>query len=280
MSFANQQRTIKCHAVVAGECWLAVDGAAKPVRLATGHCFVLPKGRDFRLATDLNLEPVDSARIFGSAREGGVVSHNGGGEFYLVGSRFEVSGIHASILLEMMPLIVHVSKKADQEVIRWSVERMMAEMRDQNPGGRLVVQHLSRMMLLQALRLHLAELPAGGVGWLCALADTQIGPVINSLHKDPARAWTLHELAALARMSRSGFALRFKEVVGVSPMDYLTRWRMLLAGDRLGASKEPIAEIAASLGYESESGFSNAFKRVMGSSPREYGRNHTTHMLG
>ncbi len=73
-------------------------------------------------------------------------------------------------------------------------------------------------------------------------------------------------------MSRSSFAQKFKETVGASPIDYLTRWRMLLAGDRLANSSDPISVISLSLGYESESAFSTAFKRVMGCSPRQYGR--------
>jgi AraC-like DNA-binding protein len=73
-------------------------------------------------------------------------------------------------------------------------------------------------------------------------------------------------------MSRSTFALKFKQTVGASPMEYLTRWRMLLAGDKLVNSGDPISVIALSLGYESESAFSTAFKRVMGCSPRQYSR--------
>ena len=95
---------------------------------------------------------------------------------------------------------------------------------------------------------------------------------ITAMHDEPARRWTLQELAERAGMSRSSFALKFKETVGASPMEYLTRWRMLLAGDRLMNSGDPISVIALSLGYESESAFSTAFKRVMGCSPRQYGR--------
>jgi AraC-like DNA-binding protein len=128
------------------------------------------------------------------------------------------------------------------------------------------------MMLVQALRLHLAEGLKGGVGWLFALADKQMSAAINSMHDDPAHRWTLQELAERAGMSRSTFALKFKETVGASPMEYLTHWRMLLAGDRLVNSSDPISVIALSLGYDSESAFSTAFKRVMGSSPRQYSR--------
>jgi AraC-like DNA-binding protein len=96
------------------------------------------------------------------------------------------------------------------------------------------------------------------------------------MHEDPAHRWTLRALASRAGMSRSTFAEKFKERVGASPMEYLTRWRMLLAGDRLATSADPIAAIALSLGYESESAFSTAFKRVMASSPRQYTRAHQT----
>ena len=172
----------------------------------------------------------------------------------------------------MLPPIVHIRKESDKAAMRWSLERMMQELREPQPGGFLVAQHLAHMMLVQALRLHLAEGSRGGVGWLFALADKQMGAAINAMHDDPAHRWTLQELAERAGMSRSTFALKFKETVGASPMEYLTRWRMLLAGDRLANSSDPISVIALSLGYESESAFSTAFKRVMGCSPRQYSR--------
>jgi AraC-like DNA-binding protein len=127
-------------------------------------------------------------------------------------------------------------------------------------------------MLVQALRLHLAEGLRGGVGWLFALADKQMSAAIHSMHDAPAHRWSLQELAERAGMSRSTFALKFKEKVGESPMEYLTRWRMLLAGDKLVNSSDPVSVISLSLGYESESAFSTAFKRVMGCSPRQYSR--------
>ena len=151
----------------------------------------------------------------------------------------------------------------------------MEELREQRPGASLVAQQLAYMMLVQALRLHLAEGLRGGVGWLFALADKQMNAAITSMHDDPAHRWTLQKLAERAGMSRSIFAVKFKKTVGASPMEYLTRWRMLLAGDRLKNSGDPISVIALSLGYESESAFSKAFKRVMGCSPRQYGRGST-----
>lgn len=267
-----QHEGIKFNAVVSGECWLAVEGVPDAVCLKAGDCFLLPSGRPFRLASDLTLTPIDADTIFSTAREGGRVLCNGGGDFLLVGSRFALTGDHANILLGVLPPIVRIRKESEQSALRWSLERMMQELHEQQPGNLLVAQHLAHMMLVQALRLHLAEGLSGSVGWLFALADRQIGAAISVMHENPAHRWTLQELAERACMSRSSFALKFKQTVGATPMEYLTRWRMLLAGDRLTNSSDSIFEIALSLGYESESAFSTAFKRMMGCSPRQYGR--------
>ena len=269
----SEHEGIKCYAVVSGEIWLAVEGVSDPVRLKTGDCFLLPRGWPFRLATDLTSPPVEALAILATARRiGGVVTVNGGGGCLVVGGHFALTGDHAGMLLGILPPIVHIRKESDKAAMRWSLERMRQELREGQPGGFLMAQHLAHLMLLQALRLHLAERSGGSVGWLFALADKHMGAAIAAIHEAPAHRWTLQALAERAGMSRSSFALRFKETVGKSPMEYLTRWRMMLAGDRLMHSSDPISTIAHSLGYESESAFSTAFRRVMGCSPRQYSR--------
>jgi AraC-like DNA-binding protein len=267
---------IKCYTVVSGQCWLTVDGVSEPVHLRGGDCFLLPGGRPFRLASDLALTPIDAMTLFAAKRNGTVRTINGGGDCFIVGGHFTLAANHARMLLSMLPPIVHIREEVAKAALRWSVERMMEELREPQPGSNMVAQHLAQMMLVQALRVHLAEGPGAGVGWLFALADRQMAAAIGAIHDEPARRWTVEALADLAGMSRSSFALRFKEKVGAAPMDYLTRWRMLLAGDRLQNSGEPVSAIARMLGYESESAFSTAFKRVMGCSPRQYGRSATS----
>jgi AraC-like DNA-binding protein len=269
----GQHDGIKCYAVVSGQCWLSVEGVPDAVRLETGDCFLLPHGRPFLLASDLTLTPVDALSVLTTARrQGGIAFINGGGGCCIVGGHFAFTGNHAGILLGMLPPVVHLQKESDKAAMRWSLERMRQELLEPQPGASLVAQDLAHMMLVQALRLHLAEGLRGGVGWLFALADQQMSAAISSMHNDPAHRWTLQELAEHVGMSRSTFALKFKQTVGTSPMEYLTRWRMLLAGDKLTNSSDPISVIALSFGYESESAFSTAFKRVMGCSPRKYSR--------
>jgi len=272
LRFDLSHGVIKCYAVVSGSCWLVVDGVEAPLRQEAGDCFVLPSGRPFRLTSDPGLPPAHAKTAFPPAQPGGTVTYNGGGDLLLVGSRFVVSGSHAGHLLAMMPPVVHIRSEAEQAALRFSVERMRAELREAQPGGHLVAQHLAHMMLIQALRLHLRDHGTATPGWFAALADPKIGAAISAMHAEPARRWTLQALGAHVGMSRSTFAERFRLVAGETPMDYLTRWRMLLAAERLERQGEPIATIAPSLGYESESAFSTAFKRVMGCPPRQYGR--------
>ncbi|GAN54724.1 AraC family transcriptional regulator [Tanticharoenia sakaeratensis] len=266
---------IKCYAILSGSAWLVVDGVPEPARLHAGDCFLLPRGRDFTLCSDVSLTPVDYRSYLSPAgqteeRHGRMNAINGGGDFALIGGHFRLTAAHARTLLDILPPIVHLRDDADRAALRWSLDRMRQEVTAPQPGSALVIQHLADMMLIQALRLHLAQDAPNRTGWLFALADRQIGATIAAMHEIPARNWTVASLAAIANMSRTTFAQRFRQTVGTTPMTYLTNWRMLLATSRLRTL--PVGTVALSLGYESESAFSTAFKRTMGCSPRQYGR--------
>ena len=278
--FDDQTGWIKCYTVESGGCWLSVEDCAEPTWIKGGDCFVLPSGRPFRLGSDLSAPSQTAGEVFAQARRrengGGVAVLNGGGGVFLAGSRFAVEGRYAATLLRDLPPIIHLEAERDQAMLRWSIDQMMAELRDDQPGASLAVQHLAHMMLLQALRLYLARSSAGGggrqIGWFFALADPKISAALVEIHADPARRWTLEDLASVAGQSRSLFARRFRERVGETPIAYLTRWRMLLASERMTATRESVGQTARALGYESENAFNTAFKRVMGCPPRRFAR--------
>ncbi len=129
-----------------------------------------------------------------------------------------LSGSHADVLLRSLPPIVHIREEGDKAAMRWSLDRMREELRHPQPGSSLIAQQLAFVMLVQALRLHLAEGTRGGAGWLLALTDRQMSAAITSMHNDPGPPWTLQTLAERVGMSRSVFALRFKEIVGATPI--------------------------------------------------------------
>ena len=230
----------------------------------------LPHGPLFRLASDLALSPVDVRSIVTAPLNGRIVSWQGGGACLGLAAFFTFATEHASTLLRLLPSLVHIRSDADRAVMQWYLERLMVVLQTPRPGGMLLGEHLAQMMLIEVLRLHVTQRETESVGWLFALSDQQLCAAMTAMHEKPGYRWTVQELAERACMSRSAFALRFKEKVGTSVMEYLTQWRMLLAADRLMNSHDSVSAIALSLGYESESAFSFAFKREMGCSPRQY----------
>ncbi len=261
---------IKFYAAAVGACWLSIDGVDAPIRIETGDCLLLPHGRPFRVGSDLALAPVDVRSLRPTGGTGGIVTYQGGGDFLSLGGYFTLAGEQANLLLEMLPPVVHIRAEADKAMLRWTLERMQQEVYAPQPGSFLVAQQLASLLLVQALRLHLADEATVGIGWLFALADKQLGAALAALHAAPAQRWTVQALAACAGMSRTTFAGKFKAAVGQAPLEYLTHWRMRLAADQLLTSHDALAILAPALGYESESAFSTAFKRIMGCSPRHY----------
>lgn len=152
-----KHESIKCYAVVSGQCWLSVEGVPEAVRLRAEDCFLLPRGLAFYLSSDLKLTPVDAAKIFPFPLNGRIASCNGGGDCLLVGGNFVLTGKQADILLAELAPIVHIRKESEKTAMRGSLERLREELRDPQPGGFLVAQQLAYVLLVQALRLHLAE---------------------------------------------------------------------------------------------------------------------------
>lgn len=263
---------LKCYALVTGTAWLTIDGVDQPIALKAGECVLLPSGRRFLISARPGADGIRFADLPQADWDGGVVTLNGGGDTMMLGGHFDYSGAHAELLLGAMPSVSPLRDGADKVDLFWALDRMRRELVQARPGANLLLQTLAHLMLVEALRIYLEQESGRGVGWLFALGDPKIAPAITAIHAKPGERWTLPLLARSAGMSRSKFAQRFKAVCGWPPIDYLKRWRMMLACDRLIAGRETTTAIALSLGYESEAAFSTAFKRIMGASPREYAR--------
>ncbi len=259
-----------CYAVLEGACWLTLEDGATPLRLKAGDCVLLPSGRPFRICSKQGLTSVDAAVFFAGRSNGEVVIHEKGGICFVCAAHFGFDTPDSSLLLGMLPPVVLINNQTDQTAMRWALDRMMAELRTPRAGSDLLVEHLSHLILIQALRQHLTAQDGTRVGWLSALADPPVAAVIAALHAKPADQWSVAAMAKIAGMSRTVFALRFKASVGASPMEYLTRWRMMLAADALRLPHKTVATAAVAVGYDSDSAFSTAFKRIMGCSPRKY----------
>lgn len=268
-------RHIKLGAVLDGACWVETDGTP-PVRIAEGDCYLLGNGRPYRVSSDPAVPARPSSEIFRDFVEGGTVRVGASGsspEAVVVGCGFHLDSANAAVLVDVLPPLVHVPAASDEAgAIRTALDMLRRETATPEVGSALIVERLAHIVLAQVLRSHIAaQGPTGGV-WLTALADPGIATALAVIHQDPAHPWTVAELAARARMSRSHFAARFSELVGTPPLEYLATWRIRAAARELRAGNRTIAAIGARYGYGSQSAFSNAFKRVTGMAPGHYRR--------
>lgn len=260
---------IKFNAVVEGCCWLTLEGVEQPIRLASGDCFLLPRQRAFSLRSDLSLPAIHSDEIYRHAVDG-IARCGAADTFFLIGGRFAF-GEEAHFLFDGLPPVAVIKSGSDQaSVLSWALQRLAHELATPSPGNSIVVRYLGHIMLVQVLRLYLEQEGNDTPSWLLAVSDPRIGAAIQAIHADPARPWSVEDLAKIAGVSRSTLALRFKQKAGVAPLEYVLRWRMQLATRSLKSGHASISSIAQQLGYDSDSAFSHAFKRIMKCSPREY----------
>ncbi|QII38008.1 AraC family transcriptional regulator [Rouxiella badensis] len=263
---------IKFNAVMKGRCWLRVEGVEEPVELQTGDCFLLTQPRTFTLASDLSVK-ADDAYVHYSASKTAVVRYADSTHpqaLFLVGGRYTFND-EAQLLLDNLPVLMLIVRGSSPAgVLHWALEQLSTEIDSSLPGAAMMSRQLGQMMLVQVLRQYLSSQHASPAGWLSALSDSRVNAALSAMHADPARRWTLIELAEIAGVSRSTFALSFKQKVGYGPLEYLIRWRMQLASRRLRNPDERISSIGQSLGYDSDSAFSHAFKRIMSCSPKQY----------
>jgi len=140
---------------------------------------------------------------------------------------------------------------------------------EESSGQRLGLRStkLPELLLIEVLRLHLANAPASERGWLAALRDPLLAPAMRAIHAAPEHKWTVPDLAMEAAVSRSLLDGRFRDVLGLSPIRYVHEWRMRVAQDLLATTEVTVAAIARRVGYDSEEAFSRAFKRAKGQSP-------------
>jgi AraC-like DNA-binding protein len=175
-------------------------------------------------------------------------------------------------LIATLPRLLHLPAAGDGVWISQVMRQAVSASRDKRPGGQAVLERISEMMFVDAVRRYVERLPEESTGWLAGLRDRHVGRALALIHESPSRAWTIDALAEEIALSRSAFYERFVRLVGQPPMQYLTQWRMQVAANLLRQSRAPIVSIALDVGYESEAAFARAFKRLVGTPPASWRR--------
>jgi AraC-like DNA-binding protein len=254
--------------VMDGACRLTVDGAA-PMALRAGDFVLIPAAQQFTMTSREPPTPDDIGAPPAPSPDGefrlGVPT--GPADVRLLVGHCSFGSPDAALLVSLLPRLVHVR---DDHRLATVVQLVADESRAGRPARDVVLAHLVEVLFIEALRS--AAVTAASPGLLRGLADVRLAGAIRQMHENPARPWTVAQLAKEAALSRSAFFERFSRTVGVAPMAYLLAWRMALARQLLRRRKGALTDVAERVGYSSASTFSVAFARHVGQSPMRYAR--------
>lgn len=264
------------HAVVRGRAWAQLVEDGRPQLLERGDVVLMPRG-DNHLMTDAPDRPTKSMESLTRVDERGMghlVVAGEGPRTSLICGTVEFDRGEAHPVFSMLPQMVHVRDQdgAMATMVETLIGLIAGEVDRPVPGSETIIARLTDALIVCLLREYINQLPAAAVGFLGALRDPQIQLALGLLHRRPDHQWTAAELANAVGMSRSTFFARFKEMVGETPSDYLTRWRVHLGTRLLREEDASVASTARAVGYSTEAAFSNAFLRVMGTRPGAYKR--------
>jgi AraC-like DNA-binding protein len=280
----ESEHVMEYHVVTRGNCWGAIVGEA-PVRLECGDIILFPHGdahvissapgmraqanvaglseRIDQLPFTLNLDAVEGNSDMRS---------DDGYETGLVCGFLGCDLRPFNPLIDTLPRLLHLTPKGGQDWITHFMHQAVAESRSKRPGGEAMLERMSEMMFVDAVRRYVEMLPEDSRGWLAGLRDRFVGRALALMHDDPATEWTVEELGDRIGLSRSALHERFVEMIGLPPMQYLLNWRMQVAATLLRNTNATVSSIAMEVGYASEAAFSRAFKRLAGQPPATWRR--------
>jgi AraC-like DNA-binding protein len=275
-------RVVLFHVVASGTCWVSVgDGERHWAR--SGDVIVLPYGdqhtmggvgdaQAVALETIMEAPPWTRMPVIRHGRDGVLTD-------VVCGFLHSQDVLFDPVLRVFPPVfVVRPPDGPAADWVRANVAYALTQAEASPLGPDAVPTRLPELLLTEVLAIHLASAPASDTGWLAALHDPVLRPALAALHTDPQRRWTVPDLAAASMSSRSLLDQRFREVLGRSPIRYLTEWRMHLAEDLLATTDLGVAAISRRVGYDAEEAFSRAFKRTHGASPAHWRGQH--HLRG
>ena len=264
------------HFLTEGRAYVRLPDGRREELLA-GDIVILPHGDAHLLGNGSPERPMDSLQMLANNLTQGlkVARFGGGGEISrLVCGYMACEPRLSEVFLAGLPKIlkVHVAQEPSGQWLEHSIRFAVGEVNGSNAGSGLVLAKLSEVLFVETLRRYITALPPGQIGWLAGARDPIIGQALALMHNEPARPWTISNLARHVGQSRTRFAERFRHFLGESPMAYLSQWRLKLGAEMLQSAQHRVAEVAAAVGYGSEAAFNRAFKREFDCPPAQFRR--------
>jgi AraC-like DNA-binding protein len=259
---------------------LVVRGSAllrfkrRTISLSAGDLFIsILSYEPFTLVDHPRSAVVDSSEVL-KLEVNGVIHCGGGGPLTtLVAGSFGMNTFGAPLISTILPRFLHLQLEQNRTHAFQSVlDLLAAETAQPGMASSCLISCLYESLFVYAIRAYASSSAAPPKGWLAAMSDKHLGKAIEAMHSALDRGWSVESLAHEARMSRSAFALKFRTILGQTPLEYLTQWRMYKAGALIRSNNTSFSEAASAVGYGSQSSFSRVFRREMGVAPREYRR--------
>lgn len=271
-------RMILFHIVVSGSCWVSVDDGVRHWA-SEGDVIVMPYGGRYVLGGRTRVDAPETLDLPGPPpwEDIPVVRQGGGGERTDVVCGYLHSGhpLFDPAMKALPPVfVVRLPEGPASSWVHASVAYALEATAPSNKSPAVLATRLPELVLMEVLRVHLSAEPSGNRGWLVALRDPVLAPALALLHANPEHRWSVAELGRRTAVSRSVLDDRFRQVLGQSPIRYLTQWRMHLAENLLGTTDLTVYDVARRVGYQSEEAFSRAFKRERGQSPAHWRSAH------
>jgi AraC-like DNA-binding protein len=266
------ERIILFHIIAKGVCWVeSTDGIRHWAR--AGDVIVLPYGDRHVLGGVSPVDPVSILTLLDPLpwNDLPLLRHGGGGAptEMVCGYLYSEDPLFDPALRAFPPaFVVTLAPGPRAEWVQASIAYALEENVPSNVNP--ISMRLPELVLIEVLKHHLATAPSADKGWIAALHDPVLAPALALLHEQADRKWTVAELAAEVAVSRSLIDDRFRHVLGISPIRYLTEWRMHLADQLLSTTDMTVAVVARRVGYDSEESFSRAFKRERGLAPSQW----------
>lgn len=266
--------SIKFVLVVRGSGILRTKEHTIPVPLRAGDVFIMFGPEAYEVYDHQNSMTVDCVGVDSLRTHNRIEFGGGGAATTFVSGFFEVDSLDARPLIDVLPKLLHLKSEQQRSRAFESVlELLAAEAEAPGLGSDAVVHRLFELLFVHAVRAFADQMTTPKKGWLAAVSDKALLPAVQAIHGDLQTAWTVEMLARKSGMSRSAFAARFKEIVGETPLAYLTEWRIFQSARLIERGDDKVSSISRSVGYLSDAAFTKAFKKVIGVVPSKYRQN-------
>jgi len=249
------------HVVAHAQCYLRTSETAEPTMLEKGDFVLFPRDSKHLLSNVADTDVAINQQVAIPYEQG--LQEDGVG---LICGYFHFKQKAAHSLTDVLPDAIVIRNRDASSNLSALINIMIDESLNLTPGVEVTIDRLAEGLFVIILREHIQNSDAPK-GIVAALRDPRVYKVLEALHAQSEKKWTVDKMASIAAMSRSSFAERFKSLLEESPMEYLTRWRMQLAYNLLDEQGLGILDVAYRCGYESEAAFAKAFKRVIGTGP-------------